>query len=220
MTEQQQKAARETRAAPHYRESRQRLLERGYEQMTIQEMMQRARNWFWPHEKTQTPKRQTRYCYTDGPMFYLGQQIVKAMQDAGYPAHIFYCYRSPEKQVELRAKGRSKAGPWQSPHQFFEAVDIVHPARYWDVSPEYWRTLAACVKMVADKFGVHLEHGHYWRFTDSAHIELKDWRTVKTRMIEALPPGEVLKRPTSEQLASRFEEVLPAVWRQRPQSVR
>lgn len=32
--------------------------------------------------------------------------------------------RDPERQAELRAKGQSKAGPWESPHQYGLAVDF------------------------------------------------------------------------------------------------
>ncbi|MBW4983474.1 M15 family metallopeptidase [Mameliella sp. CS4] len=189
----------------------------GYVRRTIADLMGCARQ---QHvlERYQVDKRQTRFTYVNGPMFFLGQKIVKAMEDAGYPAKISECYRSPERQQELYAKGRVTGGrkvtnalPFQSAHQFFEAVDIIHPERGWDVTPEYWETLAACVRIVADKFGVTLEHGHYWAFVDSAHIELADWEDHRA-MLKA-DNGGIHRVPSASQLWARFNDVLPAVAR-------
>lgn len=165
----------------------------------------------FPTEKMQVPKRQTAFCYVDGPMHYLGQQIVKRMQDAGHPAVIIECYRPPERQRELKAQGRSKAGPWESPHQYFEAVDIVHPSLGWGVSDAYWEALAACVRIVSEAYGVELVHGHYWRFRDSAHIEIRDWRLVRDRHRKRVLDGGEARRPSAAELCERFAEVLPAV---------
>ena len=38
---------------------------------------------------------------------------------------IFETYRSPDRQTSMIAQGVSKAGPWQSAHQFGLAVDFV-----------------------------------------------------------------------------------------------
>lgn len=180
----------------------------------------------------QVHERLTRYDYSQGPMYYLGQQIVRAMEDSGYPAFIWCCYRSPAKQSEYLDKGTSKAGPWQSPHQFYEAVDILHPELYWQAPPDYWEQLAACVRIVAEKFGVELDHGHYWSWVDSAHVELEDWREFRERirarwrddldewnfqreedpLSKAVMPTP--SKPTEEELAQRFEQVLPKVWKQ------
>lgn len=186
---------------------------------TPQELVAAAVAKQFPHQKMQVPKRQTAFTYSDGPMYYLGQQIVKAMEDAGYPAKILYCYRTPEHQAQLYAKGRTAPGsrvtsapPWSSPHQYFEAVDIIHPSLAWGVTEEYWSALAACVSIVAEKFDVRLRHGHDWdgdgipvhldpdeRFRDSAHIELADWREVQTK-----------RKPSPAELWARFQQVLPA----------
>ena len=45
-----------------------------------------------PRQRGQVAKRQTRYDYRSGPMKFLGQQIVKAMEDAGFPAFIHYSF--------------------------------------------------------------------------------------------------------------------------------
>jgi hypothetical protein len=175
------------------------------------ELIRAALAAVFPREKMQVPKRQTRYCYSDGPMYFLGQQIVKAMQDAGHPAVIIECFRTPQRQRELKAKGRSKAGPWESPHQYFEAVDIIHPSFGWDVSQQYWDALAACVRNVSERYSVALEHGHYWRFRDSAHIEIKEWRVHRDRHRRRVLRDGQERQPNSAELWERFCEVLPAV---------
>lgn len=176
-----------------------------YEKTTIAELMRRARRKRSPRTKGQAEKRQTRYDYTQGPMHYLGQQIVRGMQDAGYPAKIHVCYRPPDLQDSLYRRGRSKAKAWQSPHQYFEAVDVVHETLFWECEQDFWDTLARVVKIVAEKYNVTLEHGYDWGW-DSAHIELKDFRKVRNRQGRRVPDAL--------QLAYRFEEVLPDVWKQ------
>jgi hypothetical protein len=156
-----------------------------------------------PDGRGQAAKKQTRYTYTDGPMFYLGQQIVRAMQDGGYPAKIVECFRSWERQQLVFDRGNSKARPGESPHQYFEAVDIVHETRGWDVGEDFWNALASAVKLVETKFHVDLTHGHTWKFRDSAHVELTDWRDF------AFQCGH--QKPDSERLERRFRDVLPGV---------
>jgi hypothetical protein len=160
----------------------------------------------------QVQQRQTAFCYTSGPMFYLGQQIVRAMQDAGYPAKIHACYRSPSVQRRLKAEGRSKADAWQSPHQFYEAVDIIHPGKGWDVSSSYWDALAACSRVVSAKFGVPLELGHDWGW-DSAHIEIKNWRVFRDLHLAVMRREGVERPPNGDELCERFKVVLPLVRR-------
>lgn len=186
--------------------------------MTIKEMMRRARKWFWPREKMQVEKRQTRYTYVDGPMVYLGQQIIKAMEDAGYPAMIFESIRTPERQDQLRKDGKSNAGQWQSPHQYWEAVDIVHPSLYWSVSKDYWMALRAAVEVVEAKFNVKLvQGGRDWGW-DEAHVQLADWRKAKRKHDERLlENGEKRRPPNEAERAERFLLVLPQVWQGRPQ---
>lgn len=181
------------------------MFERIYTPKTLMKAARRAR---FPHEKMQVSKRQTRYTYTDGPMYFLGQQIVKVMEDAGYPATIFECYRSPERQTELQGNDewRTDAGAFNSAHQYFEAVDIVHPSLFWKASSDYWEQLAIAVRIVADKFDVDLNHGHHWPKVDSAHIQLRDWRQFKAVV--------GISKPTPQQLADRFAQVLPRDWAQ------
>lgn len=200
--------------------------------MTPQELFRASWRAVFPRAKMQTRSPQSGFTYTDGPMLWLGQQIVKTMQESGFPAKIHENYRSPERQSKLKGQGFSKAGAWESPHQFFEAVDIIHPGLGWDVPEEYWEALATAVRVVSAKHGVDLVHGHYWKFRDSAHVELKDWRKFRevlrarwrlesaayNERIHKLHPEEwgpapEPDRPTSEELAERFRQVLPDVWK-------
>lgn len=193
---------------------------------TPQEMMQAAREERAPREKGQEAKVQRRYTYDAGPMLYLGQQIVRAMQDAGYPSRIHCHYRPPGKQAELKEAGHSRASPWDSPHQYYEAVDIIHASKGWGVTDQYWETLASCARIVADKYGVELELGHDWGW-DSAHIEVKDWRKfrdlLRQRWLDDYAEWNnggkvgVLPEPTPPtklELWERFKEVLPKVARE------
>jgi len=195
------------------------MFERIYTPKTLMEAARRAR---LPHEKMQVSKRQTRYTYTDGPMMFLGQQIVKSMEDAGFPAKIHCCYRSPEQQMDVYGRGNSRAKAWESPHQYMEAVDIVHPSLFWNVSADYWEQLAISTRIVAEKFGVDLTGGFDWGW-DLAHIEIRDWRCLKDEpdwldfkreewrsVQEGIPVPEVPR----DALQRRFQEVLPSVWAQ------
>lgn len=198
-------------------ELRARLITREWEEWrSPQDLMNVALNRH-PTERYQVEKRQTRYDYTQGPMYFLAQHIVKAMEDAGYPAEIHECHRSGARQHELWAKGRFTSGPkvtnaraYESAHQYWEGVDIIHPERGWNVAPQYWDVLATCVETVALKYGVVLDHGHTWKFTDSAHVEIADWRTRRAELADR--HGERLD-PTRAELWERFHQVLPAVAR-------
>ena len=174
--------------------------------MTPQELWRMALRAFYPREKMQTPKRQTMYCYTEGPMMYLGQQVVKLMQDSGFPAKIHCCYRSADDQGKLynQVPKVTKALPYDSAHQYYEAVDIIHPSLGWNVSEAYWTTLSKCWEIIEDKHNLDLSIGHYWNFRDSAHVQLKSWHDFKDKV--------GAHKPTEDQLNERFREVLPKVW--------
>lgn len=193
------------------------LLAKGWVRWRSPQDLMQASRVAHPTERYQVDKRQTRFTYGSGPMFFLAQQIVKAMEDAGYPAEIHECHRPGARQHELWAKGRFTAGPkvtnaraYESAHQYWEGVDIIHPERGWNVGPDFWDTLAVCVETVALKYGVVLEHGHTWKFTDSAHVELADWRKRRRELEQR--HGERTD-PTKAELWERFREVLPDVAR-------
>lgn len=191
---------------------------------TIRELMDAALLHFFPRERMQPPKKQTMYCYTEGPMTFLAQRIVRKMQDAGYPAKIHCLYRSPERQYKLKANGFSKAGPFESAHGFYLACDIIHPSLAWNVTNEYWNALNECVKIIEKSYGVKLSHGHKWKFKDSAHIQIANWRNLANDAMQGDTPNAAIKkiergdktfedyRPTSGQLDRWFKAVLPEVW--------
>lgn len=163
-------------------------------------------------ERHQVRKRTIRCTKLNGPMYYLGKQIIKRMESMGYPSKIYYCYRTPEEQKVIFQRGSSKARAWQSPHQYYEAVDIVHATKYWNASKEYWEALALCVRQVAIDFNVKLDHGHHWNWVDSAHIEIDDWRSQKGRYVHEHGLNEGKPRPPNQfERLERFKEVLPKV---------
>lgn len=173
-----------------------------------------------PNAVGQEPERMSRFVRDKGPMYYLGQQIVQRMETMGYPSRIYTLYRTPAEQTKAYKAGRSKAKPYQSPHQFLEAVDIVHKLLYWEAPPEYWDALALCVREVAKQFNVELEHGHTWKFVDSAHVEIRSWRDVRTRQVDSqfnkllTDEGIHYHKPTQSELYDRFVEILPNALKQ------
>lgn len=143
-----------------------------------------------------------------GPMIYLGHQICKRMEQIGYPSKIAVAYRSPEQQEVEFAEGQSKARAWQSPHQFYEAVDICHKYKGWpkDTDP-YWEALASVVRNVEADYGVELTHGMRDWGWDYAHVQLRDWKAQR----QMLRTATGYRKPTPEELYYRFREVLPKV---------
>jgi len=157
-------------------------------------------------EKKLPPKRQDqkpafRINYAEGPMGFLLSHIVKRMAAAGWPATVHALYRSPAEQNAAKARGASKASAYHSPHQFYEAGDVVHKTLFWDAPQEFWDTLAIVSRQVANDFGVPLELGYDWGW-DSAHVEIKGWREVRRRQ-------KVTHTPTKLELDLRFKELLP-----------
>lgn len=101
---------------------------------------------------------------------------------------IFETIRSPARQADLIKKGVSKAGPWQSPHQFGLAVDFVPyltgveatdlgnrigekvlPGWSWHSSHDY-----AFLHQAAEKFG--LDNSISW---DPCHVQHPQWQLVR-----------------------------------------
>lgn len=89
--------------------------------MTPQELMRRARARLVGHERQAVPKRQRRSTYEDGPMVYLAQQIVKAMQMAGFPV-IFKETEPDEWSVEFYHPAGAEGRDWRQALQFSREV--------------------------------------------------------------------------------------------------
>lgn len=172
----------------------------------LKQYLERVRKENLPYEKMQVTKRQTRYTYTDGPMRFLAQQIVKGMEDAGYPAAIIGFYVSPNDQNRKYVLGQDPHRAFQSPFQYLEAAVINHPTiTYENTSIQYWETFEAVVQIVADKFGVRVNHGDH--LEGMGYVELSDWRDFRD-VIRKNNDG-VDRSPFPLELFQRFYEVLP-----------
>lgn len=181
-----------------------------------QEYLRRLRTFFYPNEKQQSLKM-TVPTRADGAMMFLAGHIVKQMNESGHPAIIHTGYRPPEVQNAAFNRKASKAKAWQSPHQFWEAVDIVHPSLFWDAKPPYWKQLGVVTKNVAAQFRVPLEWGGDWGW-DYAHVEIDDWRQIRVRQEREYvrnngDPDKVhgypYYQPSPYQRELRFIELIP-----------
>lgn len=96
--------------------------------------------------------------------------------------YCFELWRSPERQERLKKKGVTRAGAWESPHQYGLAIDIISVTDFWDLAPESWEYIGQMGKEVARKCGVKMEwlgdpkHGFY----DPAHWQMENWKAYKT----------------------------------------
>lgn len=136
----------------------------------------------------------------------MSQQIVRLMQDAGFPTkiHMDGVPRTPEAQNLAFKNGKSRAKAWQGPHNYYEACDIIHADLGWEASKDFWDTLQACVEIVEEKYDVQLIHGGRDWGWDLAHVQSADWKKVKQRVGNRLP--------TLVERQKRFAEMLPKVW--------
>lgn len=107
------------------------------------------------------------------------RKFIKELERRGIPMYAFELMRTPERQNNLLANGRSKAKAWSSPHQYGCAVDIVSHTKYWDLTPKQWDVLGAIGKEIARKMNVELTWGGDWKFYDPAHWQLTNWREYK-----------------------------------------
>lgn len=96
--------------------------------------------------------------------------ILVELTAAGYRPRVFETWRSAERQAELVAKGASKRTT--SKHQHTDgatpaarAVDIIDAVLGWKSRPFFDALAEAAVRH-------GLVAGHYWKWRDSAHIEM------------------------------------------------
>ena len=100
--------------------------------------------------------------------------VMEDMKMLGHPVRIVEGYRSPQRQAELYAQGRTTPGdivtraqPGESLHQYGVAVDFVFKKQGYDASDELWQTLG----VVGERHG--FEWGGAWKgFTDKPHFQL------------------------------------------------
>lgn len=101
---------------------------------------------------------------------------------------IYETLRVPSRQEQLRLKGVSKAGAFESAHQFGLAIDFVPfisqaeaaalgvvPGWYWpEITDEAWQVLKEQAKLCGLSVPIS------W---DAAHVEYPGWRQLITRNI-------------------------------------
>lgn len=113
----------------------------------------------------------------------------KALEQRAYPLFAVEMHRSNARQVSLRDKGTSKAGPGQSPHNWGCAVDIIHLTRGWNLSKAEWDIIGLIGKEVARKRKIPIVWGGDWKFWDPAHWELANWRDLRGVFDEVVQSG-------------------------------
>jgi len=101
---------------------------------------------------------------------------------------IYETFRVPSRQEQLRLKGVSKAGAFESAHQFGLAIDFVPflsqaeavaigvlPGWYWpEITDEAWKVLKEEAKLCGLSVPIS------W---DAAHVEYPGWKQLITRNI-------------------------------------
>lgn len=105
-------------------------------------------------------------------------RLQKELKKRGYPFYAFEFVRSDERQRTLKARGVSRAGPGQSPHNHGCAVDLIHLTRLWDLTEKEWAVIGVIGKEVARKAKIPIVWGGDWGFYDPAHWELEHWRDL------------------------------------------
>jgi hypothetical protein len=102
------------------------------------------------------------------------ERLIKAMELAGHPIRITEGYRSPQRQNELYAQGRTKPGQivtnargGESLHQFRVAFDVVFIKEGFNASEDLWQHLGEVGE------GLGLEWGGRWTgLVDKPHLQL------------------------------------------------
>ena len=114
------------------------------------------------------------------------KEVLKECRRRNIPIRPFELYRSPKRQIKLKAAGFSNAGAMSSPHQYGCAVDLIHQIRLWDgARTVHWEALHALFSEIARKRGIKLRWGGHFKvrrkgklvpFWDPAHFEIENWR--------------------------------------------
>jgi hypothetical protein len=120
-------------------------------------------------------------------------------------------WRTAGRQSELLTQGRSRAAPWQSPHQYGLAFDFVSAVRGWNLHPREWAVIGQIGKEVARKRKIPMEWGGDWDFYDPAHWQLKGWRNWKAYMDKDADGVGVHKRPSTAQWGQIMQAVHPSL---------
>ena len=85
-----------------------------------------------------TKKRQSDIMLLKEPFRFLVAEMIHGIVSADLPFVVFETFRSEARQKHLKARGVTRAGPGQSPHEYGLAVDFIldlsHP--FWDDKPD------------------------------------------------------------------------------------
>ena len=101
-------------------------------------------------------------------------KFVQEMEMLGLPIRVTEGYRSPERQNELYAQGRTTKGPivtiakaGQSQHQYGNAIDIVFRKLGYDATNDQWLAAATVGERLGFDWG-----GDWVNFVDRPHFEM------------------------------------------------
>ncbi len=126
-------------------------------------------------------------------------------KDLGYPLALFEGYRSPERQAELYAQGRTTPGrkvtnakPWMSWHQYHLGLDIAYfdgKKWYWPKEEEAWERPAAIFEDLGFEWLFPYERVHFQMtggvtIKEAKEFETMDelWATVHARVLRQTRP--------------------------------
>lgn len=108
------------------------------------------------------------------------QEVIDDMAMLGHPVRIVEGYRTLERQAELYAQGRTKAGnivtnakPGESYHNWGVAVDFVFKHEGYNAKEELWTTLGLIIEKHGFSWG-----GRWKNFPDRPHAELTMGYTI------------------------------------------
>ena len=105
--------------------------------------------------------------------------LIKRMGAIGVPMYAHCVWRTPDEQLALFERKRTKAMPGESPHNWGCAVDIVHCRFHWDLTERQWAVIGHIGKEYARAAGLNVTWGGDWKFYDPAHWELTDWKQCR-----------------------------------------
>ncbi len=135
--------------------------------------------------------------------------FIEYARKRGIPLYVHSAFRTEAEQAALVQRGVSRAAYPFSPHNIGNAVDIVHSAFHWELSPKEWQLLhllgllaldrinaSLPAKLRLDAFGNPIPMsdkllltwgGSFKRLYDPAHWEITDFRSRIERLSVGLP---------------------------------
>jgi hypothetical protein len=137
---------------------------------------------------------------TDARIQLFTAKMIEVFRKRGIPLYVHCAFRTREEQQANYNKGTSKAVWPRAPHCQGKAVDIVHSAYHWGLTPQEWQLIGKVGKDIARALNLELNWGGDWAFYDPAHWELSDWKDDIRKLQTETP-----KRITARGLLSAFK---------------